>query len=294
MSAMTAVLLLVAWWSLQADQRALSDALHSRARAAMATPAQLAAISAVEFSGEVRRRQRLSDSIDVQDVTLFFTLPDGFLRRWRPRAPLVGQTERMGALTFGFSGGRYIARVEPPTGGLQFRTLSDAEERDQVGRWRLFATAWLVGLLLTDRTPVPVAYVAVGVAESSDGTADVLEARCETGVTLRVFLDRRTYRIVSMTTPVCIATPRTGEPGEERWYFSDYCRLGGLTVPTLVVIEEAGRTVQEWQFHSVRVNPPLPGDLKTGLSLRQVVSGAQPWDLCAVRGGRCGRLFAWA
>lgn len=276
MPARVALLLLVASWLLQADRSVPSDALRSRARAAIAAPAQLEAISAVEFSGEVRRRQKRTDSIDVQDATLFFALPDGFLRRWRPRAPLVGQTERLGALTFGFSGDRYIARVEPPTGGLQFRALSAAEERDQLGRWRLFATACLVGLLLADRTPVPVAYISVGVAESKDGTADVLEARCQTGVTLRVFLDRQTHRILLMTTPVRIATPRTGEPGEERWYFSDYRRLGGLTVPTLVVIEEAGETAQEWQFHSVRVNPPLPGDLKTGPSLRQVVRGAEP------------------
>jgi len=85
----------------------------------------------------VAARCELTDCIHVQDASVFFVLPDGFVWRRTPRTPLVGETWTPGAVTFGSLRDGRIAKAEVPTRRPRLDTLSRLHERDQAARWTL-------------------------------------------------------------------------------------------------------------------------------------------------------------
>jgi hypothetical protein len=243
---------------------AAADALYVSARLAIGTPDALAAVSTVSIEGKRRIRSQSRDSMDVGSQRLFFALPQGFLRTLRPDAAVSGMKGRPGEVTFGFSGDRRIARLVYPSPGQALRTLDEAAERAALASSKRLASVLLAGLLLDRDGALPLTYSADGVATSPDGTADVLDARSGDDFHLRVLLDQTSHRVllVMPSTPVALSASVAGAGGE-RWFFSDYHRVGSLTLPGLVVIQANGRAQEEWDLSTIRVNAPLPGDLKT-------------------------------
>jgi hypothetical protein len=132
------------------------------------------------------------------------------------------------------------------------------------------------------RPDVPMTWV--GVAESPDGKADVLEARFADGQPTRLFLDTASHMPLMMQwqgTPARPAGPggrRGGEPGRGRgrqqgapengappggpaeqitleMTFSDHRAVNGIKLPHVITRGINGKTTERWAVRNYRVNP---------------------------------------
>lgn len=176
--------------------------------------------------------------------------------------------------------------TEPGRGGGGSGVGLDTQRRArqaEVGRLLLM---WLL------RSEVPVPWI--GIAESPDGKADVLEARFA-GESTRLFLDAASHMPLMMTWQ---AVPgRAGGPGGRRggdgrrgrgqgqpgagvpeasaapggppqpmtfeMTFADHRVVNGIRLPHVVTRGIDGMTIERWTIRSYRVNPSLNTDTFT-------------------------------
>ncbi len=140
------------------------------------------------------------------------------------------------------------------------------------------ARLMLVWFLSTD---APVSWV--GVAESPDGNADVIEITPAEGSPTRVFLDVATHMPLMMTTTGfggrgrrAGASPDGGGrgagdgrgdgrgPGPAQitieTHLSEYKTVGGIKLPHLITRGVNGQTNEEWDIKSYKINPNFKGN----------------------------------
>jgi len=126
-------------------------------------------------------------------------------------------------------------------------------------------------------TDAPVAWV--GVAESPDGKADVLEITPADGSPTRLFLDQSTYMPL-MVTWQGGAGPggRRGRGGDQpqqqtpqppappptlQLTLGDYKSVNGIKLPHHITRGANGQTLEEWTVKSYKVNPSFKSDVFT-------------------------------
>ncbi len=145
-------------------------------------------------------------------------------------------------------------------------------------------TRTLLGLLLTSPTSVPVEFRHVGIAESPDGQADVLEVKTSDGTIGKLFLDQKTHqpwmvsyqgrKRMAMMTSMSSGQMPTKEELEKRAQeaaaaaeaapmieyqlrFSDFRNEGGLNLPHRFTKLAGEDIVDEWDLKKFKLNPAL-------------------------------------
>lgn len=148
------------------------------------------------------------------------------------------------------------ARLAAGRGGVDPEAQRRARQAD-VSRLLLM---WLV------KSDAPVAWV--GIAESPDGKADVLEARFADGQPTRLFMDL-TSRMPLMLQWQSVPAPAGGRRGRGRGQgqgapaqpvmndmtFSDHREVNGIRLPYVITKGANGMTFERWTITRYRVNP---------------------------------------
>lgn len=191
----------------------------------------------------------------------------------------------------GMGGGmRIMMQQGPGPGGAQMTPEQINEARTRRMRVQMFR---LTAALLAD---AGVPWVDAGVAESPDGKADILEAKEETGRTLRLFIDQATHlpMMVQYQDPkpmVLVAggpggpgrgpggpggAPMTPEEAQKRaeelrrnppqlgtyaLHLSDFKKVDGLNLPHRIETSLDGEPNEEWTIERYRINPSVKADL---------------------------------
>ena len=167
-------------------------------------------------------------------------------------------------------------------GGRQFdpeqiRQLQIRQRQEELARFTL-------AFLLTTTDPVSW----VGVAESPDGKADVVEVKPADGAATRIFLDQATHLPVMLTwqgfappvgfgrrggrgdgsaAPVAPADRPAAPPRPQqatlRMTLGDYKTVNGIKLPHLMTRGVNDQTNEEWTVSSYRINPTFKGDTFT-------------------------------
>jgi len=138
--------------------------------------------------------------------------------------------------------------------GADPETLRRARQGD-VAR---LITMWLL------TPPVPMSWI--GIAESPDGKANVLEARFADGPSTRLFLDSVSHMPLMLqwqgaAAPLQAGGGRRGggrQPAEPITFdmrLSDYRVVNGIKLPYLVTRGTNGQTIERWTIRNYRVNP---------------------------------------
>jgi hypothetical protein len=191
----------------------------------------------------------------------------------------------------GMGGGmRIMMQQGPGPGGAQMTPEQVNEARTRRMRVQMYR---LTAALLAD---AGVPWVDAGVAESPDGKADILEAKEETGRTLRLFIDQATHlpMMVQYQDPkpmVLVAggpggpgrgpggpggAPMTPEEAQKRaeelrrnppqlgtyaLHLSDFKKVDGLNLPHRIETSLDGEPNEEWTIERYRINPSVKADL---------------------------------
>jgi len=185
----------------------------------------------------------------------------------------------------GMGGGmRIMMQQGPGPGGAQMTPEQVNEARTRRMRVQMFR---LTAALLAD---AGVPWVDAGVAESPDGKADILEAKEETGRTLRLFIDQGTHLPVMVQyqdpRPMVMVAggpgrgPGGAPPSPEEMqkraeemrrnppqlgtyalHLSDFKKVDGFTLPHRIETSLDGEPNEEWTIERYRINPSVKADL---------------------------------
>ncbi len=257
--------------------------LLRQARTALGGEARLEGITTLSASGTISRSAGPGARLD-GELTLHIALPDRLVR-----------TEALspdGAVTLvstqGVNGNRLLraARTLNTPPGAVIRTPpppqpgSDAEREALRGARADMARLVLV-LLARETTAMPLEFTYGGRAESSDGTAEVVDVKARDGgpFAAKLFLDSTTHRplmlswrgvaprMVLQTRRLQGPPPRSGgadavtPPAPQvvdiEMFLDDYRPVNGVMLPHHVTRAVGGETNEEWTFTAMAVNPPL-------------------------------------
>ena len=194
--------------------------------------------------------------------------------------------------TEGFDGDRPFANAVSANPNMRIRIdrpqddpslTKTALERNQAELARL-----LLGILGTTPASFPVTYSYVGLAESADGKADVIDVKGPGDFAVRLYVDVQSHlplmvtyhapepRIVVNTADRSSAREdddrdqaerarRQAESAppklvEYRLFFSDYRAVGDFSLPHRIARGTVAKTTEEWEIKSYRINPIFKSD----------------------------------
>jgi hypothetical protein len=270
--------------------------LIAEARKALGGEDQVAGLETLTAEGPFRRSMGGRDMEGTVAVTL--ARPDKMHRLEEIAmggmvgGPLIERTMVLNGTTSwedtqnrGGMGGGMRIMMQGPGQGPGGNTMTEEQINEaRVRRMRVQMNR-LTAALLAD---AGVQWVDAGVAESPDGKADILEAKEETGRTLRLFIDQATHLplMVQYQDPkprVMVAggpgrpggrmTPEEAQKRAEEMrrnppqlgtyalHLSDFKKVDGLTLPHRIETSLDGEPNEEWTIERYRVNPSLKADL---------------------------------
>ncbi|MBI4266540.1 MAG: hypothetical protein HY657_19395 [Acidobacteria bacterium] len=320
----------------RAQDAAKGQVLLAAARQALGGESRLAGVKTLQVTGTFRRVIGNDDTDG--DFEVFLERPDKYLRSEKTGTPGQPSTETIEALVGTEirdevrGGGGRVGRGgaigggdAPPDGAPPAEIVAEPDDRDagqqpevgaagRVGRGRGgfgldpdaqrrarqadVARLLLMWLLATD-APMPW----VGIAESPDGKAEVLEARFADGQPTRLFLDAVSYMPLMLQwqglparaggpggRPFGAAQGRRGlggqrgrgqaadagaagaggvrrggaaEPITFDMTFSDHRVINGIRLPHTITRGMNGQTIERWTIRSYRVNPSFDAETFT-------------------------------
>ncbi|MDO8679851.1 MAG: hypothetical protein Q7R30_15095 [Acidobacteriota bacterium] len=287
---------------LQAQDRVAG--VIAAARKALGGEEKVAALKGLTAEGPFRRSMGGRDMEGTSTLTI--VRPDK-MRRVEEMAmggmvggPMIERTSVLAGHTAwddtanrgGMGGGMQIVMRgpgdAPPPGGGPGPTPEQLNEV-RVRRMRVQLQRLMAALVVEG----PQTWVDAGVAESPDGKADILEAKEDTGRTLRLFIDQATHLPVMVQyqdpKPMIMMQggavrgpggpggppPMTAEEREKRleemrrtppqmgtyaMHLGDYKKVDGVMLPHKIDISLDGEPNEEWTVEKYKVNPTIKAD----------------------------------
>ena len=315
--ALLALLAMASASDVSAQDAAKGAALLASARQVIGGQNRLSGVKTFQMTGTFRRVIGTNDTEG--DFDIFLELPDKYLRSEKTGTPGQPSTEtiealvgaeprdvvRGGAGRGGRGGGNVGGGGDAPAGG---DAAPPADGGDAVaggagdgaqpagatpapGRGRGFgvdpdvqrrarqADVGRLMLMLLLKSDVPVTWV--GIAESPDGKADVLEARFADGQPTRLFLDITSHMPLMLqwqSVPALAGGRRGGqrggrgqgqpgavaaEPITNDMTFSDHREVNGIRLPYIITKGTNGQTFERWTVTRYRVNPSFNAETFT-------------------------------
>jgi hypothetical protein len=161
--------------------------------------------------------------------------------------------------TYVLNGDKFYSKIDIYVEGkLQQDFSSAVAKQTQISQLRHDTFIRLFPITLDASWYFPLDFQYVGVAESKDGKAEVVEAVTASKTKYRLFFDSATHLLLMMTQSW---TDKEHKQRENKYYYSDYQEKGGLTVATKVVAENDGEVGAEKTVKDVKVNPTFKPDV---------------------------------
>ncbi|MGI8668224.1 MAG: hypothetical protein ACR2J3_00055 [Aridibacter sp.] len=104
---------------------------------------------------------------------------------------------------------------------------------------------------------IPLQFDYVGIAESKDGKAEVIEAVSSNNIKYRLFFDNEKHLLLLMTESW---TTKDNKPFENKYFYSDYREKDGILIATKIVNERNGEVFEEKEIKDVKFNPTFKPD----------------------------------
>ncbi|HSK71274.1 MAG TPA: hypothetical protein VK892_06235, partial [Pyrinomonadaceae bacterium] len=110
----------------------------------------------------------------------------------------------------------------------------------------------LFPILLDSSDCFPYNFSYIGVAESKDGRANMIEAVSSDNITYRLFFDEKTNLLLLLTKTWI---NKANVKRELKYFYSNYKNIEGLQIASTVKIEDGGKLIQTQEIKSLKINP---------------------------------------
>jgi hypothetical protein len=200
------IVAVLGWEGLAFAQARDINKVLADARAALGGEKKLAALKTFDATGQSTRVVGETSS-QPADMEMAFELPDKFMKQ-----DVVAMMMNMVITrTSGFNGDTPIDIIDQPpsaAGGIVIRmggpgsappgTTPTPEQREAEQKARLLASRQefariTLGILASSQEVYPLTFSYGGLAESPDGTADIVDVKGEGGFAVRLFIDTKTH-----------------------------------------------------------------------------------------------------
>lgn len=259
-------------------------AVLARAREALGGERKLAGVTSFVATGQTR--QIRGENLIPIEFEINVEFPDKYSRR--DETPAV----ESGYSTSGFNGDGLVqlpppaaptqmtmpARPggPPPPSPEQMAAMLATQRKARVVTLKQDFTRLTLGMFAGSFPGYPLTFTRVGIAESPQGKADVIEARGPDNFVARLFINQETHLpvMLSWMPPARPGAPAGARPGgaavappagaapapappaapENRLYFADYRDVNGLQLPFRVRRAVGPDTIEETTFDRYRLN----------------------------------------
>ena len=276
-----AVALLVAATGIVYGQGATADEVLAKARQALGGEKKLNAVKSFVATGQTR--QIRGDNLVPIEFEINVELPDRYSRR--DETPAV----ESGYSTSGFNGDgliqlpvptappamAMIARPggPPPPTSEQLAAQQAAQRKSRVTTLKQDFTRLTLGMFAGSFSSYPLTFTRIGIAESPQGKADIIQAKGPDNFSARLLINQDTHLPVMLTwaapagragAPGARAgtPPAPGQPAptaqpvapENRLYFAEYRDVDGIQLPFRLRRAVGADTVEETTFDRYKLN----------------------------------------
>jgi hypothetical protein len=267
------------------DGDAKAAQLLAQARQAIGGERNLGRVQALTAAGTYQRT--IGDRQLSGEVTVDLQLPDKMLRT-ETANPVGDMTIEVAQ---GVNGDRLLRNqrtLNAPPGAVIRMAAPPANadaEAQAVRNARADMARFVIAMLLTPPSSMPIEFAYGGEAESDDGKADVIEAKGSGSFAARIFLDQKSHRPLMLqyrgvAPQMRIQTQQVqGPPDPARiqrpeqaardaaaaqpppqlvdisLYFDDYKPVEGIQLPHRISRSVDGAPTEETTFKTIRLNP---------------------------------------
>lgn len=263
-------------------------AVLAKAREALGGEKKLAGVTSFVATGQTR--QIRGENLIPIEFEINVELPDRYSRR--DETPAV----ESGYSTSGFNGDGLVqlplpsaptqmtmaARPggPPPPTPEQMAAMLANQRKARVVTLKQDVTRLTLGMFAGSFPSYPLTFTRVGIAESPQGKADVIEAKGPDNFVARLFINQETHLPVMLTwmPPVRPGAPAGARPGattsgapaapappaaapppapENRLYFADYRDVNGLQLPFRLRRAVGPDTIEETTFDRYKLNAKI-------------------------------------
>jgi hypothetical protein len=156
------------------------------------------------------------------------------------------------------NGEKFSSKVDVFVDGKLINVGANVSQKSQISNLKRGTFLLVFPITLDSSWYMPLEFNYVGIAESNDGKAEVIEAVSQNKAKYRLFFDTETYLLLMMTESW---TGENNKQHENKFFFSDYQEKGGLLVATKIIIERNGEVDEEKQIKDVKINPNFKSDM---------------------------------
>ena len=240
----------------------------AKAREALGGDKRLTAVKTVVATGQTR--QVRGENLIPIEFEINIELPDKYSRRDETPAVESGYT------TSGFSGDGLIqlpivvppaamtaARPggPPPPSPEQIAAMLATQRKTRVTSLKQDFTRLTLGMFAASLPTYPLTFTRIGVAESPQGKADIIEAKGSDNFVVRLLISQDTHLPVMLSwtppaPPVRPGVPVT-PPLEQRLYFADFRESDGLMWPYRIRRAAGPNTTEETSFDKYKINAKI-------------------------------------
>jgi hypothetical protein len=278
-----AILSTISVFAQNTSSKVQAQKVLGQARAALGSEAAVKNLNSFSALFQVRSLVRTGGQ-RLGEIQVDFLLPDKFVKNETQNLPAnLGQVISHAVLNA--EQAEFNVRTTTPEVPVLPASKTDPakEQAALLQRLRKEYTLYLLQLLQSPSSPLPIEYTYVGEAQADDGRADVLEAKGPGGFMARLFFDKETHRLLLLSyqepapqqlflgaggKPVQTAGSKGEEPTiEVQVRFSEYRSEDGILLPHLIIRERGGTVDQEMTLKDFKVNPsfkPKHFDVKLG------------------------------
>lgn len=187
-----------------------------------------------------------------QKIETSFALPDKIYQ-----ATVGNYSTNQQNSKYVLNGDKFSSRLDIFVGGQRQEFSSIVGEKSLISTLKYNTFLLLFPVMLDASWYIPLKFEYVGIAESRDGKAEVVEAVSPGKTTYRVFFDAQSFLPLMMTESW---TNKENKSFENKYFYSEYQEKDGLLAPTRIVVEKNGAVTEEKTIKNLKVNPTFKPD----------------------------------
>ncbi len=156
------------------------------------------------------------------------------------------------------NGEKFSSKIDTFVDGKLFNLAANVNTKSQISDLKRETFLLIFPIILDASWYIPLEFNYIGIAESKDGKAEIIEAVSSSKTSYRLFFDSETHLLLLMTESW---TDKDNKQNENKYFFSNYQEKNGLLIATNIITERNGEVTEEKEIKELKINPNFKSDV---------------------------------